>query len=85
MVDNATYSFGFQIDNGIPIIPFYDSKKDEELLSLAEYLRQLALESDVRQLNRHHFKFRTIAESKSPENAYDRVIKEKNNELYGQN
>ncbi len=23
IVDNAAYSFGFQIDNGIPILPYY--------------------------------------------------------------
>jgi CTD small phosphatase-like protein 2 len=28
LVDNAAYSYIFQLDNGIPIIPFYDSKSD---------------------------------------------------------
>lgn len=28
LVDNAAYSFGFQISNGIPIIPYYDNKSD---------------------------------------------------------
>lgn len=28
LVDNAAYSFGFQLDNGIPIIPYYDNKND---------------------------------------------------------
>jgi CTD small phosphatase-like protein 2 len=31
LVDNAAYSYIFQLDNGIPIIPFYDSKADNEL------------------------------------------------------
>lgn len=28
LIDNAAYSFGYQIDNGIPIIPYYDNKND---------------------------------------------------------
>jgi CTD small phosphatase-like protein 2 len=38
IVDNAVYSFGYQLDNGIPIIPYYDNPKDEELLHLIHYL-----------------------------------------------
>jgi len=28
LIDNAAYSFGYQIDNGIPIIPYYENKMD---------------------------------------------------------
>lgn len=38
IVDNAVYSFGFQLDNGVPIIPFYDNKEDEELKHLIFYI-----------------------------------------------
>jgi len=41
LIDNAAYSFSFQVDNGIPIIPFYDNKQDTELLHLVSYLREL--------------------------------------------
>ena len=34
IVDNAVYSFGYQLENGIPIIPFYNDKEDVELLHL---------------------------------------------------
>ena len=34
IVDNAVYSFGYQLENGIPIIPFYHDKEDVELLHL---------------------------------------------------
>jgi CTD small phosphatase-like protein 2 len=28
LVDNSVHSFGFQLDNGVPIIPFYDDHND---------------------------------------------------------
>jgi CTD small phosphatase-like protein 2 len=49
IVDNSVYSFSYQIDNGIPIIPFYDDPNDEELLHLVFYLNCLATCDDVRQ------------------------------------
>lgn len=26
LVDNAAYSYAFQLDNGIPILPFYEAR-----------------------------------------------------------
>lgn len=48
IIDNAVYSFGFQLDNGIPILPFYEDKKDEEMLHLTTYLKTLAKMEDIR-------------------------------------
>ena len=55
IVDNACYSFGYQIDNGVPIIPYYDNKKDIELKLLGEYLK-LLVNHDIRETNRKYFK-----------------------------
>ena len=55
IVDNAVYSFGYQLDNGIPIIPFYDDKTDEELMHLIFYFNCLAQCEDVREQNRKAF------------------------------
>ena len=55
IVDNAVYSFGFQLDNGIPIIPYYNDDDDEELFHLIPYLDILAACSDVREKNREAF------------------------------
>lgn len=55
IVDNSVYSFAFQIDNGIPIIPFYNDKADEEMLHLVYYLNCLAGVQDVREQNRQAF------------------------------
>jgi len=67
IVDNACYSFGYQIDNGIPIIPYYDNKQDEELKYLLEYLKGM-VNKDIKEMNRKTFKltmfqtFQTIEE-----------------------
>lgn len=52
LVDNAAYSFSFQIDNGIPIVPFYHHKEDVELKKLLIYLQNLKDCKDVRDVNR---------------------------------
>ena len=41
LVDNSVYSFAYQVDNGVPIISFYDNPQDEELLHLVYYVKGL--------------------------------------------
>ena len=48
LVDNSAFSFGFQLDNGIPILPFYDDRGDEELVHLINYLEAIAKSEDLR-------------------------------------
>ena len=55
IVDNAVYSFGLQLDNGVPIIPFYDNPQDEELRHLVYYFNCLAAHVDIRMQNRLAF------------------------------
>ena len=55
IVDNAVYSFDFQLENGIPIIPYYDDENDEELYHLIPYLDILSQCEDVRVQNRDAF------------------------------
>jgi CTD small phosphatase-like protein 2 len=71
IVDNATYSFGFQLENGIPVIPFYDSPQDTELLDLMDYLRKLATQPDVRTINTKMFMYDLINHYC---NDYDKLI-----------
>ncbi len=63
IVDNAVYSFGLQLDNGIPILPYYDDKNDEELLHLCYYLKCLAKFRDIREQNRKAFQLRQLEQS----------------------
>ena len=64
IVDNYVHSFGKQLSNGIPIISWYDDKKDEELLSLIDYLQILSAADDVRVINRKTFKLEKLTSHK---------------------
>lgn len=63
IVDNATYSFGFQLENGIPIVPFYDNENDKELLHLMSYLYKMDRYEDVRKCNKTHFEYEFLNEN----------------------
>mgnify|MGYP000915397196 CR=1 FL=1 len=66
LVDNAAYSFGFQIENGIPIIPFYENKNDKELLHLTNYLKYLEGVEDVREINKQTFNLLQFRSCETP-------------------
>jgi CTD small phosphatase-like protein 2 len=67
IIDNAAYSFAFQIDNGIPIIPYYEGKIDFELKALQAYLESMIFCKDVRELNRTTFSLYRYNEFDNPE------------------
>jgi CTD small phosphatase-like protein 2 len=54
-VDNSIAAFRFQLDNGVPIVNFYNDKQDDELLHLARYFERLYLSEDVRVVNQEAF------------------------------
>ena len=58
LVDNSVYSFGFQLDNGVPIIPYFNDPTDQELVYLAQYVLSLANSDDVREQNAATFQLR---------------------------
>ena len=49
LVDNSVFSFGFQLDNGIPIIPYFNDPGDQELVYLTQYVLSLSDSADVRE------------------------------------
>jgi CTD small phosphatase-like protein 2 len=48
LIDNASYSYIFQLENGIPIFPYYDGSNDFELKALESYLAKISTAKDVR-------------------------------------
>jgi len=74
LVDNAAYSFGFQLENGIPIIPFYDNKADQELRNLIPYLKFLSSVKDLREINKQTFKLQHYLAYDEAEELLEKVI-----------
>ena len=67
IVDNAAYSFAYQLDNGIPIVSWHDDPYDRELFNLMDYIKALSAVDDIRDVNEQTFHLRTF---------YDDYIKE---------
>lgn len=64
IVDNAVYSFGAQLANGIPITPFKDDKDDSEFIFLMNYINILKDYDDMRLLNREAFRMEQVYQFK---------------------
>ena len=55
IVDNKVLSFRLQLNNGIPIIDFFDDPNDQELIHMIYYMEKLFAAVDVRPLNEQFF------------------------------
>ncbi|KAL0486236.1 CTD small phosphatase-like protein [Acrasis kona] len=62
IVDNSPQAYGYQVDNGIPIISFFDNESDDELLKLLPFLRTVLHSTDVRPLIQKRFKMSEMIE-----------------------
>ena len=56
IIDNSILSFAYHLNNGIPVVPFYDSQIDIELPLLSYYLLSIANYNDLRIANQEHIK-----------------------------
>lgn len=62
IIDNSVLSFAFQLDNGIPILPFYNNKDDAEMESLKNYLTKLAKCENLVASNGANFNLKVLLE-----------------------
>ena len=60
IIDNSILSFAFQLDNGIPIIPFYDDKEDDILPKIKDYIMSLKNTKDFRTINKRTFSLKSL-------------------------
>jgi CTD small phosphatase-like protein 2 len=54
IVDNSVYSYLLQMENGVPILPYFEGTNDNELLKLLDYLKILIKLPDIRSHNKEH-------------------------------
>lgn len=60
IVDNAVISFAYQINNGIPILPFREDKEDTEFLHLIKHMEDISKEPDCRNFVKRAFQLSEI-------------------------
>ena len=65
IIDNSVMSFAFQLDNGIPILPFYNNKDDNEMIILSHYLAKLSKFDDLSLHNGANFNLKVLLEEAS--------------------
>ena len=63
IVDNLAHSFGFQIENGVPILEWHQDKNDQELKNLIPYLIEAANAEDVKQFNSDRLRLIELSDS----------------------
>ena len=69
IVDNSVLSFAFHLSNGIPILPYYSNKADNELLFLRDHLLNLSISEDFRQDNGKIFNLKILMREAMEEGA----------------
>ena len=63
IIDNSPPAFTYQVDNGIPIVSWYDDIHDEELMKMIPVLQKLSTLSDVRPAIKKYFGLKKLLKS----------------------
>ena len=67
IIDDLAHSFAFQVDNGIPILPFSNDPNDCELKYLAKYLLKIAKCKNLRETNKQYLRLAELGKKKITE------------------
>ena len=73
LIDNSAHSFGLQLNNGIPILSYYNGKSDKELAEVAKLLQHLFFKDDVRVKLRSMFWIQKLKQYGFNDNIFESV------------
>ena len=84
IIDNSVLSFIYHLENGIPIVPYYNEDKDGSLYVVGLYLMHIYKENDLREANKKYINlesFLKTAKERKDENSTinEESISEENN------
>ena len=82
IIDNSVLSFAFQLENGIPILPFYNNKSDNEMKVLEDYLISISKKEDLRVENSKYIKLQIFR--KMTNESYSSTSEKDTNSLINQ-
>ena len=69
IVDNSVLSFIYHLENGIPIVPYYNEDKDGSLYVVGLYLMHIFKENDLREANKKYINLESfLDEAKNRKN-----------------
>ena len=80
IIDNSVLSFAYHLNNGIPIVPYYDSEEDSELSILGYYLLSIYNYDDLREANKIHIRIDYYLEEAKKEMEEEEEDEEEDNE-----
>ena len=77
IVDNSVLSFIYHLENGIPIVPYYNEDKDGSLYVVGLYLKHIFEEDDLREANKKYINLESfLNEAKNRKDFSESTISE---------
>jgi hypothetical protein len=76
IIDNSVLSFIYHLENGIPIVPYYNEDKDGSLYVVGLYLMHIYKEDDLREANKKYINLDSFLKEAKERNDENSTIKE---------
>ena len=77
IIDNSALSFIYHLENGIPIVPYYNEDEDGSLYVVGLYLKHIYKENDLREANKKYINLESfLNEAKKRNDSWSSIVEE---------